>query len=120
MWKLWEFSFEIEKEQSDSVCAYKEYSSISMRKPPYQHINSLNIDLVKEHQLSQRVFNVGIVREVGSNGDKEMASAFYQAGFNVCDITMTDLVNDPSILNKNLNGVAFVGGFSYMMSLVRV
>ena len=26
---------------------------------------------------------------------------------------MTDLINDPSILNKNLNGIAFVGGFSY-------
>jgi phosphoribosylformylglycinamidine synthase len=114
MWKQWEFnSFEIEKEQCESQCAYKEYSSIVKRKPPYQHISNLNIDLIKEYSLSTHIHHVGIIREVGSNGDKEMASAFYQAGFNVCDITMTDLINDPGVLNRNLNGVAFVGGFSY-------
>ena len=77
MWKYWEFnSFEIEKEQSNCVCAYKEYSSICSRKPPYQYISNLNMNLIKEHSLSKSVFNVGIIREVGSNGDKEMASAF--------------------------------------------
>ena len=41
-------SIEIEKEQSDCVCAYKEYSSICSRKPPYQHISDLNMNLIDE------------------------------------------------------------------------
>jgi phosphoribosylformylglycinamidine synthase len=55
---------------------------------------------------------VAIIREEGSNGDREMTSAFYQAGFEVWDITMTDLLEgraDPD----DFQGVAFVGGFSY-------
>ena len=55
---------------------------------------------------------VAIIREEGSNGDREMASAFYKAGFEVWDITMTDLLEFKTDLN-NFRGIAFVGGFSY-------
>jgi phosphoribosylformylglycinamidine synthase len=55
---------------------------------------------------------VAIIREEGSNGDREMASAFYMAGFDVWDITMTDLMEGRFDL-ETVNGVAFVGGFSY-------
>lgn len=34
---------------------------------------------------------MAIVREEGSNGDREMAGAFWQAGFEPWDITMTDI-----------------------------
>jgi phosphoribosylformylglycinamidine synthase len=55
---------------------------------------------------------VAIIREEGSNGDREMTSAFYQSGFEVWDITMTDLLEGRSNLN-DFRGIAFVGGFSY-------
>jgi phosphoribosylformylglycinamidine synthase len=55
---------------------------------------------------------VAIIREEGSNGDREMASAFYMAGFEVWDITMSDLLNGNASL-QNFRGAAFVGGFSY-------
>jgi len=55
---------------------------------------------------------VAILREEGSNGDREMTSAFYQAGFEVWDITMTDLIEGRASLD-DFRGVAFVGGFSY-------
>jgi phosphoribosylformylglycinamidine synthase len=55
---------------------------------------------------------VAIIREEGSNGDREMASAFYKAGFEVWDITMTDLLEGKTTLD-NFRGIAFVGGFSY-------
>jgi phosphoribosylformylglycinamidine synthase len=63
------------------------------------------------------VFNVdkpevAIIREEGSNGDREMASAFYQAGFEVFDITMSDLLAGTADLD-DFQMVAFVGGFSY-------
>ena len=55
---------------------------------------------------------VAIVREEGSNGDREMASAFYLAGFEPWDVTMTDLL-ERRITLEDFRGVAFVGGFSY-------
>ena len=56
--------------------------------------------------------SVAIIREEGSNGDREMTSAFYMAGFDTWDVTMTDLMNDRITLAQ-FKGIAFVGGFSY-------
>lgn len=55
---------------------------------------------------------VAIIREEGSNGDREMKAAFMLAGFQVYDIHMNDLLQDKISL-KSFNGIAFVGGFSY-------
>lgn len=55
---------------------------------------------------------VAVIREEGSNGDREMSAAFLTAGFEVHDVTMSDLINGDVTLDK-FRGVAFVGGFSY-------
>ncbi len=55
---------------------------------------------------------VAVIREEGSNGDREMISAFYLAGFEPWDVTMTDLLEGRVTLNQ-FRGVVFVGGFSY-------
>ncbi|MFC1925650.1 phosphoribosylformylglycinamidine synthase [Chloroflexota bacterium] len=55
---------------------------------------------------------VAILREEGSNGDREMTSAFYWAGFEPWDITMTDLLEERITLDQ-FRGAVFVGGFSY-------
>jgi phosphoribosylformylglycinamidine synthase len=55
---------------------------------------------------------VAIIREEGSNGDREMASAFYLAGFEPWDVTVTDLLKGSVTLDR-FRGVVFVGGFSY-------
>jgi phosphoribosylformylglycinamidine synthase len=55
---------------------------------------------------------VAVIREEGSNGDREMTSAFYQAGFEPWDVTMTDLLNERVTLSQ-FKGIVFVGGFSY-------
>lgn len=67
---------------------------------------------VSEAPGDQTLPKVAILREEGSNGDREMASAFYQAGFDVWDVTMTDLLSGTISLDA-FRGVAFVGGFSY-------
>nr|AOE43234.1 phosphoribosylformylglycinamide synthase [Synstelium polycarpum] len=56
---------------------------------------------------------VAILREEGSNGDREMAAAFHFAGFEAWDVTMSDLVAGTVVLDERFQGVAFVGGFSY-------
>lgn len=55
---------------------------------------------------------VAVIREEGCNADREMASAFYQAGFEPWDVTMTDLLDERLVLSR-FSGIAFVGGFSY-------
>jgi phosphoribosylformylglycinamidine synthase len=55
---------------------------------------------------------VAVIREEGSNGDREMASAFYLAGFEPWDVVMTDLLAGRVALDQ-FRGVVFVGGFSY-------
>jgi phosphoribosylformylglycinamidine synthase len=52
-----------------------------------------------------------IIREKGSNSEREMANAMYLAGFDVKDIHMTDLISG----RENLEDIQFigaVGGFS--------
>ena len=55
---------------------------------------------------------MAVIREEGSNGDREMVSAFHMAGFEVWDVNMYDLCNKNISLDR-FRGVAFVGGFSY-------
>jgi len=55
---------------------------------------------------------IAILREEGSNGDREMTSAFYMAGFEPWDVNMNDLINGKISLDQ-FNGLVFVGGFSY-------
>jgi phosphoribosylformylglycinamidine synthase len=55
---------------------------------------------------------VAIIREEGSNGDREMTSAFFWAGFEPWDVTMTDLLEERISLDR-FRGIVFVGGFSY-------
>ena len=52
-----------------------------------------------------------IIREKGSNGDREMAYALWLAGFDVKDVHMTDLVTGRETL-EDVKMIAFVGGFS--------
>ena len=52
-----------------------------------------------------------IIREKGTNSEREMAYSFYMAGFDVKDVTMTDLISGRETLEE-VNLVAFCGGFS--------
>ena len=62
--------------------------------------------------MSPKKPRVAIIRDEGSNGDREMSSAFYAAGFDPWDIHMRDLLDDKVDLDQ-FRGIVFVGGFSY-------
>ncbi len=55
---------------------------------------------------------VAILREQGVNGQKEMAMAFYKAGFDAYDVHMQDLLDGRFNIN-DFQGMAACGGFSY-------
>ena len=112
---LWEnTSFELEKLQCNPDCAKEEMKNIA-REPVYMCSSRITSQLPKkimEKNMSNSAPKVAILREEGSNGDMEMASAFEHAGFEVWDVNMNDL-NENSNLLEIFNGIAFVGGFSY-------
>ena len=52
-----------------------------------------------------------IIREKGTNGEREMAYCLYLAGFDVKDVMMTDLIAGRETL-EDINMIVFCGGFS--------
>ncbi len=110
MWE--ETSYQIEKLQANPECAEEEWRTNLERKGPQYKLTFIPQD-TPEHILNKEIKpKVAIIREEGSNGDREMASAFYQAGFEVWDVMMTDLLEEKIKLD-DFQGIAFVGGFSY-------
>ena len=59
-----------------------------------------------------RKVKAAIVREKGTNGDREMAYSLYLAGFEVKDIHVSDLMSGRENL-EDVNMVVFPGGFSH-------
>ena len=79
-------------------------------------INNLFQSPQSPPSLEKQRPRIAIIREEGSNGECEMASAFDMAGFDTYDVAMTDFIfsekTNKNIL-ENFVGIAFVGGFSY-------
>ncbi len=78
----------------------------------------LNFKFPKHFTGKLPVFNenhvrpkAAIIREKGSNSEREMANAMYLAGFDVKDVHMTDLIEGRETL-EDIKFIAAVGGFS--------
>ncbi|MDI6763786.1 MAG: phosphoribosylformylglycinamidine synthase [Thermodesulfobacteriota bacterium] len=107
-----ETSYQIERLQINSQCADEERKNIFDRKGP-SYVIPFKPEPTPAHLLEvEDRPEVAILREEGSNGDREMTSAFYQAGFRPWDITMTDLIRGRMTLER-FRGLVAVGGFSY-------
>ncbi|GFO17892.1 phosphoribosylformylglycinamidine synthase-like [Plakobranchus ocellatus] len=110
MWE--ETSFVLERRQASLQCVRQEQTGLKHRiAPPY----SVNFDpdvKVNVPKPLAEAPKIAIIREEGSNGDREMAAAFSLAGFEAWDINMVDLM-DKKVSLSAFRGVAFVGGFSY-------
>jgi len=111
--ELWEeTSHQIERLQKNPECANQEKKNIFDRKGP-RYIVPFEPKPTPAHILGAKDNPaVAILREEGSNGDREMTSAFYRAGFESWDVTMTDLLSGRVTLER-FRGLVAVGGFSY-------
>jgi len=102
----------IELLQAEPKCVRQERSALKNRRGMHfelsyvPEITSPTI-LAMEHKPK-----VAVLREEGSNGDREMTASLYAAGFDTWDVTMSDLVDKRINLNS-FKGIVFVGGFSY-------
>jgi len=110
---VWEeTSFRLERLQRDAELAAAEEKNIYDRAGLSFKL-TYTPEPTPAHLLAQEVRpKVAIIREEGSNGDREMTSAFFAAGFEPWDLTMTDLLDRKADLAA-FRGVVFVGGFSY-------
>lgn len=68
----------------------------------------LKVDLDRK---SNSGVKAAIIREKGSNSEREMAYSLFMAGFDVKDVHMTDLISGREDLSE-VNMIVFVGGFS--------
>ena len=74
----------------------------------------LNPDRWKDSSLfplPSSISKAAIIREKGTNGEREMAYMLYLAGFDVKDVMMTDLITGRETLEE-VNLIVFCGGFS--------
>jgi phosphoribosylformylglycinamidine synthase len=104
-------SDELESHQMNPKLA-KEQAKAHNRTDPSYHISFKPKATLPELLKSDEKPRVAIIREEGSNGDREMTSAFFAAGFEPWDVTMTDLLEGRMTLD-DFKGVVFVGGFAY-------
>jgi phosphoribosylformylglycinamidine synthase len=110
---IWEeTSYHLDRHQANPVCVDEERKVIFDRKGLHYNVPFTPQKTPREIIEKDIKPKVAIVREEGSNGDREMASAFHHAGFEVWDVMMTDLIEERIRLD-DFRGIAFVGGFSY-------
>lgn len=110
---VWEStSFALEMRQCEHTCTYEEKHGLAHRRGiPY----TLTYDVMSTPLpilTSKNKYKVAIIRQEGSNGDREMLSAFYAAGLEPWDVNMRDLLNGTVELSI-FRGIVFCGGFSY-------
>ena len=110
---IWEeTSHQLDLLQRDPENVREERKNSYDRKGPHYVVPFVPQPTETTHHRRSDKPRVAVIREEGSNGDREMASAFHLAGFEPWDVMMTDLLGGRTALD-GFRGAAFVGGFSY-------
>jgi len=113
---LWyKTSYLFDRKQSGEELAAKRYENYAIQPLRYKfpaNFTGKNCDYgVLSDNTAERKIIAAVIREKGSNGEREMAWALFRAGFAVKDVHMTDLVSGRENL-EDVNLIVFVGGFS--------
>eukprot|EP00929_Paragymnodinium_shiwhaense_P025741 TRINITY_DN15505_c0_g1_i1.p1 TRINITY_DN15505_c0_g1~~TRINITY_DN15505_c0_g1_i1.p1 ORF type:complete len:1364 (-),score=425.91 TRINITY_DN15505_c0_g1_i1:547-4638(-) len=114
---VWEAtSFQLERQQCAIECVEQEEAGLKNRSVPVYKLSYKPQPTADAQLQATRKHRVAIVRQEGSNGDREMAASFHLAGFEAWDVAMSDLLDGRTSLDS-FRGAAFVGGFSYADTL---
>ena len=108
-------SYELDKRQSMNGMADQRHRNYK-EQPLQLRFNDAFTGKLSQYQLTadRRTpsgIRAAIIREKGTNGEREMAYALYLAGFDVKDVMMTDLISGRETL-EDINLIVFCGGFS--------
>ncbi|HDQ23098.1 MAG TPA: phosphoribosylformylglycinamidine synthase [Candidatus Uhrbacteria bacterium] len=107
-----ETSYQLEKLQANLVCIEQGKETCYERPGAFYELSFIPQPVWQKILKAKNKPKVAILREEGSNGDKEMAVSFYLAGFEPWDVTMSDIIS-ARISMEMFRGIAFVGGFSF-------
>lgn len=107
-------SYLLDRKQSGDVCAHARYANYKKQPLEFAFKTSFKgkfsqFGISQDRQPSG--VKAAIIREKGTNGEREMAYALYLAGFDVKDVHMTDLASGRETL-EDVNMIVFCGGFS--------
>lgn len=103
-------SYLLDDKQTANGLASERYENYKKQPLRYKFPNQFT-GILPEHPFSQDKPKAAILREKGSNSEREMANALYLAGFDVKDVHMTDLISGRETL-EDIQFIGAVGGFS--------
>ena len=101
-------SYLLDKKQTANNLAQERYSNY--KNQPLSYTFPAHFDGKLPSKATSRP-KAAILREKGSNSEREMANAMYLAGFDVKDVHMTDLISGRETL-EDIQFIGAVGGFS--------
>ena len=108
-------SYKLDIKQSGSVCAGNRFENYKMQPLEFKYNKHFTGKLADFGLTADRKTASGIkaavIREKGSQCERETAYALYLAGFDVKDVHMTDLATGRETL-EDVNMVVYSGGFS--------
>ena len=105
-------SFLLDQKQTANNLAQERFDNYKKQPLTYQFPTNFSGKLPKNTNTSKTSRpKAAIIREKGSNSEREMANAMYLAGFDVKDVHMTDLISGRETL-EDIQFIGAVGGFS--------
>lgn len=104
-------SYLMDIRQVGEKCAIERYENYKKQPLKFKFPKSFTGKLNDYKNSYSKAPIAAIIREKGSNGDREMAWALHLGGFKVKDVHMTDLITGRETL-KEVQMIVFVGGFS--------
>jgi len=108
-------SYLLDRRQSMNGCARQRFDNYK-NQPLEMRFNGSFRGRLSQYYLSAKRrepsgVKAAIIREKGTNGEREMAYSLYLAGFDVKDVMMTDLISGRETLD-DISMIVFCGGFS--------
>ena len=108
-------SYKLDIKQSGNVCAGNRFENYKMQPLEVKYNKSFTGKLadygISADRRQPSGVKAAIIRDKGTNGDREMAYTLYLAGFDVKDVHLTDLASGRETL-EDVNFIVFCGGFS--------
>ena len=107
-------SYLLDRKQSGEICAQSRFTNYKNQPLKFAFNESFNGKFSQfglSPDRSESGIRAAIIRDKGTNGEREMAYALYLAGFDVKDVHMTDLASGRETL-EDVNMIVFCGGFS--------
>ncbi len=108
-------SYLLDRKQSMNDCAKKRFENYKMQPLELAFDKSFTGKFsqygIDPNRRTSSGVKAAIIREKGTNGEREMAYVLHLAGFDVKDVTMTDLISGRETL-EDINMIVFCGGFS--------